>query len=487
MEINFYHLDVIPIILKKFEVNNLVISGSLDKNVLDQILDYSTSDGVMCNIHKIKKCTDDNDIFKELSNFKDYDAILLNDDSNWYTVFQELSIIRKNNSSFPLVFVCNNKFPNKRRDAYSNPAKIPSEFINEYSEELNYGNLIFFDEFFHAVEENTPKNGVLTAIEDFLSENDNIKMLNINFLNGISLLCDANFYNDINLIFDDFEQNKLTSDEINYILSNYQIYQYINYLSNFTNKTVSNNYFKEKLDDKNKIIEEYDRKIKLMDVELKYKNAKLDNIYSKLNLNDSKIINLQSCLENNEKIISSLQDDVNSLNDELVMKNKMLSDNNDNLKLKDNQIKLKDKELKLLNFKYSQLLSLIDDKEYYINSYKTELSNNSHEINYLRKSSFIKKLLNPLSYVLLLFKSSPKEFFLNYKLYRLLKNSSYFDIGFYLNDNDIQNSKWCKYFSPELHYVCCGFNENRKFNKMYFNTHSKRELVDYIMNCQKER
>ena len=29
-------------------------------------------------------------------------------------------------------------------------------------------------------------------------------------------------------------------------------------------------------------------------------------------------------------------------------------------------------------------------------------------------------------------------------------------------------SKWCRYFSPELHYVCKGFDENRVFNKKYF-------------------
>ena len=65
-----------------------------------------------------------------------------------------------------------------------------------------------------------------------------------------------------------------------------------------------------------------------------------------------------------------------------------------------------------------------------------------------------------------------------------MKESKCFDIGYYLaNNKDIQESNWCRYFSPELHYVCNGFGEKRKFNKKYFNRNSKKELLDYIINC----
>ena len=108
------------------------------------------------------------------------------------------------------------------------------------------------------------------------------------------------------------------------------------------------------------------------------------------------------------------------------------------------------------------------------------------EIQYFKNESFTKKILSPLSYIYLVFKSNPKEVSINYKLYKAIKNSKCFDIGFYLNNNkDIQDSNWCKYFSPELHYVCKGFNEERKFNKKYFNRNSKEELLDYIYKCEK--
>ena len=65
-----------------------------------------------------------------------------------------------------------------------------------------------------------------------------------------------------------------------------------------------------------------------------------------------------------------------------------------------------------------------------------------------------------------------------------MKDSKCFDVGYYLNkNNDLIESKWCKFFSPELHYVCVGFSEQRKFNKKYFNRNSKKELLVYLNDC----
>ena len=138
----------------------------------------------------------------------------------------------------------------------------------------------------------------------------------------------------------------------------------------------------------------------------------------------------------------------------------------------------------LMKYQYSTQLSKLDTKEYCISCYKEEINNNHLEIEYLRKDTVTRKIISPLSYVYLIFKSKPKEISLNIRLYKALKNSKCFDIGFYLNNNvDLINSKWCKFFSPELHYVCNGFYEQRKFNKKYFNRTSKEELLDYIINC----
>lgn len=82
----------------------------------------------------------------------------------------------------------------------------------------------------------------------------------------------------------------------------------------------------------------------------------------------------------------------------------------------------------------------------------------------------------------MIFKSKPKEIFLNFKLYKALKNSEYFDTGFYLNNNkDLIESNWCKYFSPKLHYVCVGFDENRPVNEEISNKKLKSDLLDSLV------
>lgn len=44
------------------------------------------------------------------------------------------------------------------------------------------------DGFCHAINDQTPKNGVLTAIKDFLDENKSLKLMEINSLEGVTLI-----------------------------------------------------------------------------------------------------------------------------------------------------------------------------------------------------------------------------------------------------------------------------------------------------------
>ena len=87
----------------------------------------------------------------------------------------------------------------------------------------------------------------------------------------------------------------------------------------------------------------------------------------------------------------------------------------------------------------------LDNKDYCISCYQDEIENKHLEIEYLKNNTLVRKVLNPFAYVYLFFKSKPNDLLLNIKLYKSIKNSKCFDIGFYLNNNDdIQNSKWCK-------------------------------------------
>ena len=602
----FYNTTFLPEILKIFSVNEIIISGIKDENFIGNILNYDA------NITQINT-NDDNCIegnpLKILPNLKDYDAIFIDDDANWYTVFKELEIIRENNDEFPLVFICNNNFPNRRRDSYINPDSIPSNFRHEYSNQLhisyNDEKVIINDGFYHACKENTPKNGVLTAIEDFLNENNHIGLMKINFIKEISILYLKSQINQkrMSILNKNIQTEKITdfnfSDKL---IENQMLISYINKYNLYDENLNELEADKSK---KENIIKEYENTIRTQNNEVILKDAQISGFESKLSLKDSQIKNIESKLVNTNKKISNLENqlqlkiddlysmhqklgdkdsEINELNDEfklmesqytnqidclndefqvrvkhydnqinmlkedinrndenfknnehkyieqinekdsqitllrnelsqkedefknqinsknesieqknnqLKIKQEELDSKNESIEQKNNQLKIKQEELdsketklNTLQRNYTKQLSIIDSDEYCISSYKDEISNNQLEIEYHKKNTLTKMILSPFAYLYLIFKSKPNELSLNLKLYRAIKNSKCFDIGFYLNNNeDIQNSKWCKYFSPELHYVCNGFRENRKFNKKYFNRNSKEELLDYILNC----
>lgn len=553
-----YELDIIKVILNNFKVNDIIISGLLDSNLIREILNYDASI-VAISENDIEYAAFDIDVIDEfplkiLPNFSNYGAIFLNDDPNWYTTFNELSIIKKTNDEFPLVFICNNKFPHKHRDTYKNPNEIPDEFVHEYSKRFpicyNQEEIMICDGFYHSINENTPKNGVLTAIEDFIVENPEIGIMNINFIDEITILYPKSTITQIriNNIFDAISGKKI--ENIGFYdkaIKNKLLFSYVaeNNLSDDDFNIIEG--FKQEISQKNEIIDNYENKIQIHDSEIKYKDSVINGVESELSLKDSQIQHFESKLVNKENEINRLQkelnsanDEINLLNDDLNSKQELLSKkdveiknkidstekkfksnesklknqfkNKENtLKEKENQFKIqlehkehqisdinnelksKEKELddagnliNILKEEYFSQNRKLDSNEYCISCFKEEISNNHLEIQYLKKSSWTKKILSPLSYFYLIVNSKPKELLINFKLYNALKNSKCFDIGYYLNNNeDIQNSKWSKYFSPELHYVCKGFNENRKFNKKYFNTNSKRELLNYLLTCEK--
>ena len=508
---NYCKINMIPIILNKFKVNKLIICGLPDENVLNQILKYCDNKSISYII------IDQNKYYplKKLRNLNNYDAIFLNDDPNWYTVYNELTIINQNNEEFPLVFIINNIFPHKRRDSYMNPKIIPKEFVNSYSKVLNYNGITINDNYYHAIKENTSKNGVLTAIEDFLNEHELIEMMNFKLGKGITVLYPKNSISQIRLgvLSTEMEKYIIDYDDLpDKILENQLLTNHISKFKILNEEINIIEEFEDEIKEKEKTIKEYENKIKLHEDEFNYKNSQIENIESKLNLKESQIKNIESKLCNHENKINNLnnklnkankqiKDNINQLNlknqeladkdiqikdniNQLNLKNQEINDNNTLIKITENELKNKNYIITLIKQQYTNQISKLENKNYCINCYKEEISNNHLEIEYLKNNSFIKKLFNPVAYLYLILKSNPKELFLNFKLYKTIKNSKCFDIGFYLNNNkDIIESKWCKYFSPELHYVCNGFEESRKFNKKYFNRSSKKELLEYILNC----
>lgn len=126
------------------------------------------------------------------------DAVLIDGDHNWYTVLHELRLIERlsGERGFPLVMLHDVGWPYGRRDLYYSPETIPEEHRQAYARKgmlpgssslvedggLNRG-------LHNALHEGGPRNGVLTAVEDFLDETEQqIEFTQIPGLHGLGIL-----------------------------------------------------------------------------------------------------------------------------------------------------------------------------------------------------------------------------------------------------------------------------------------------------------
>lgn len=110
-----------------------------------------------------------------------HDAWFIDGDHNWYTVFNELTLIHRvqRAADRPLLVMLHDVgWPWARRDLYYAPQRIPEDFRQPHSFELGVtrgsraairGGFRGCGAFAVALEEGGPRNGVLTAVEDFVA------------------------------------------------------------------------------------------------------------------------------------------------------------------------------------------------------------------------------------------------------------------------------------------------------------------------------
>lgn len=136
-----------------------------------------------------------------LPNLSDGDLFLIDGDHNWYTVYHELGAIVKTcraQGRRPPVMILHDVFwPNGRRDMYYDPATIPENYRHPHerkgmcqgqSELTGQGGLNYI--YHNALFEGGPRNGVMTAIEDFLAEHGDLySLMTVPGFNGLGLLC----------------------------------------------------------------------------------------------------------------------------------------------------------------------------------------------------------------------------------------------------------------------------------------------------------
>jgi len=130
-----------------------------------------------------------------LPNIPAADAYIIDGDHNYYTVSQELALIgRAAGGRLPLLFCHDVCWPHARRDAYYAPEQIPPEhrqqtvngaYVFPGVSGVHDGGLIYRCV---AAEEGGGRNGVLTAIEDFVGEREQIRLAIIPAFFGLGVL-----------------------------------------------------------------------------------------------------------------------------------------------------------------------------------------------------------------------------------------------------------------------------------------------------------
>jgi hypothetical protein len=113
-----------------------------------------------------------------------HDAWFIDGDHNWYTVFNELTLIHRvqRRAGRPLLVLLHDiDWPWARRDLYYAPERIPEAYRQPCSFDLGVargsrkairGGFRGCGAFAVALEEGGPRNGVLTAVEDFVAAID---------------------------------------------------------------------------------------------------------------------------------------------------------------------------------------------------------------------------------------------------------------------------------------------------------------------------
>ena len=112
-----------------------------------------------------------------------FDVALVDGDHNWYTVYNELRLLReasrREGRSLPLLILHDVLWPYGHRDLYYDPSQIPEEFRQPYDRRgmmpgradlMTAGGMNYT--LHNALREGGPRNGVMTALDDFVAEHD---------------------------------------------------------------------------------------------------------------------------------------------------------------------------------------------------------------------------------------------------------------------------------------------------------------------------
>ena len=128
------------------------------------------------------------------------DLVLLDGEPNWWAVFSILGALRRLASEtgrpFPVVLVHHVAWPYARRDMYPNPSVVqdthPFAYLGVDPDRADLVQDGLNARFAHALHQGGPRNGVLTALEDFAASAPlEVELWTLPLLNGLGILVPA--------------------------------------------------------------------------------------------------------------------------------------------------------------------------------------------------------------------------------------------------------------------------------------------------------
>lgn len=417
--------DLLYPIIEGVNANYVVEIGSDTGSNTLNILEYcAENDAYMTTIDPFPKFDtkefkarygDRFEIFEELSLnslplLQDYDVILIDGDHNWYTVYNELKIIEKNfkGKKFPLIFLHDIGWPYGRRDLYYNPENIPEFYRQPYVKLGIYpGQLELKKEggmnhtLCNSIYENNLKNGVLTAVEDFIDESDlQFSLKIINAFHGLGIL----YTNDSGI--DYVVEDALKKSGLVEALEEERIKHKIK----ASELTSINRSLEEKKD-------RSERKLKNTQNQLNRTKIQLNNIRKELNQKDAQVIELTADLYNNPHGRSKVQRIISKFPTLYML-----------FKIKDNGIS--NTIINIKGYKQIKKDKLLDEGYYLSNNYDLRLTG-----------------MDPILH------------YINYGFKENRKPNPSFDGDYYLKTyGEVKKSK----LNPLVHYALYGKNEGKK-------------------------
>ncbi len=123
------------------------------------------------------------------------EAMVIDGDHNWYTVYEELRLLAERaGDELPLLLFHDVCWPHGRRDDYFDPDQVPAEYrqptapeagIYPGVEDTRIGGLPYH---WPAAREGGPRNGVRTAVEDFVAEQEGLRFAVIPTFFGLGVV-----------------------------------------------------------------------------------------------------------------------------------------------------------------------------------------------------------------------------------------------------------------------------------------------------------